>query len=489
MSRRTLLHIPVLLTAVYLLSGTTADPDLWGHVRFGQDMIRAHSVHVPEHYSFVSDKPWVNHEWLAEVLMAAAFDWFGTAGLIVLRLALVGSLMYLLWSALPRSHRFSILIVSTTALGIFLRAYPIRPQLMSLLLFAGVCAALIRAEDRRSLKPLLVIPPVLAVWVNLHGGWIVGLGAFGLWAAVRMLDAPWRTRGAIVLIGIAGLAATLVNPFGLEMWAFLRDTVRVERPMIADWQPTYTLPPAFWGAWIAGFVITAIALRRGCPPGCWPMLAMTIGLGVMAVRVSRLDAFFAIAAAFLAARSFAQEPDTSSRADTSDTGTARPRPVIVRWGLRAGVAVVVLAIFVRASSIPAAQGVLPDAHVAHYIQDQRLAGKMLTWFGWGQYVIWHFGPGLQVSMDGRRETVYTDAAISAHLKFYFGERDEWRYADELGADYVLLPAHLPVVTRLKENGWTAVCEGQFAALLSKGSHVSRCGQRESSVPARRFPEL
>jgi hypothetical protein len=488
MTQRSLLHGLVLSLAVYLLAGTTADPDLWGHVRFGQDMISAQSVHVPDHYSFAADKTWVNHEWLAEVLMASAFDRAGMTGLIVLRLALVGGLMCLLASALPRSHRLTVMVVSAAGLGIFLRAYPIRPQLMSLLLFGLVCRAMYRADEHKTLRPLLAVPPLFAIWVNLHGGWIVGFGVFGLWTAMSLFDASWRARSFLALVIGAAAAATLVSPYGFEMWTFLADTVRVERPMIGDWQPTYALAPGFWGAWIAGFVISIAAIRRGLPARSWAALAITVGLGVMAVRVSRLDAFFTIAAVFLAARSFRREQEAVTWQPPIDR-VARVRPDVARWSLATCAVILAAAVTTRASSIPVASGTVPDAHVAQFVRDQRLTGKMLTWFDWGQYVIWHFGPRLQVSMDGRRETVYSDDVIAAHLRFYFGERDEWRYADELGADYVLLPTGLPVVNRLKKNGWTTVCQGESATLLSRTRDAGQCRPGTGTATDRSFPEL
>ena len=59
---------------VLLLSRAPADPDLWGHVRFGRDLLAAGALTAIDPYSFTSDQPWINHEWLSEALMAAAFD-------------------------------------------------------------------------------------------------------------------------------------------------------------------------------------------------------------------------------------------------------------------------------------------------------------------------------------------------------------------------------------------------------------------------------
>jgi hypothetical protein len=481
MTWRTFLHSLLLLLAVYLLAGTTADHDLWGHVRFGQDMLAARTVQVPDTYSFASDKPWVNHEWLSELLMAASFNEFGVSGLVLLRLAIVAGVICLLWSALPRHHHFNSMVLSTAALGIFLRAYPIRPQLLSLLMFAIVGLALYRAEEKRSLKPLLVIPPVMALWVNFHGGWIVGLGVVGLWGALRMLNATRRDQALILMLIVGSAGATLLNPYGFGMWMFLAGTVGVERPMIADWQPTYMLPPAFWAPWLVSAGIAVLAVKRRLPPGSWRLLVIAASLGVMAIRVSRLDAFFAIAAVLLLARSLSHEPSPSA----SPTST-KVYPTL-RWSMAACALVMCVALTARASRIPAVPTLLPDRHVVEFMQQQGLHGRILTWFDWGQYVIWHFGPSLQVSMDGRRETVYSDEVVSAHLKFYFGEGDEWRYADELGAEYILLPARLPSVRRLQANGWQTMCEGSSAVLLTR--HAGRRCAGALATPERQFPEL
>src|SRR6266508_729623 len=64
-----------------VLTFTGADPDLWGHVRFGLDIIRDHGIPSVDPYSFTSDRTWLNHEWLAEVFMAGAFAAAGSVAL------------------------------------------------------------------------------------------------------------------------------------------------------------------------------------------------------------------------------------------------------------------------------------------------------------------------------------------------------------------------------------------------------------------------
>ena len=91
----------VLLAAV---THTNADPDLWGNVRFGLDILRDGAIPHTDTYSFTTDRAWVNHEWLSEVLIGHAFRAGGDVGLILLKLAAVGSIVLLLWLTLRRER-------------------------------------------------------------------------------------------------------------------------------------------------------------------------------------------------------------------------------------------------------------------------------------------------------------------------------------------------------------------------------------------------
>ena len=68
---------------------TSADPDLWGHVRFGLDLLAQHRLPSVDPYSFTQDIPWINHEWLSELLMGVAYQSAGATGLALLKGMLV----------------------------------------------------------------------------------------------------------------------------------------------------------------------------------------------------------------------------------------------------------------------------------------------------------------------------------------------------------------------------------------------------------------
>ena len=63
------IRIAILAVLCVVVSDSRADPDLWGHVRFGGDIAAAGGVVSADPYSFTSDIPWTNHEWLSELAM------------------------------------------------------------------------------------------------------------------------------------------------------------------------------------------------------------------------------------------------------------------------------------------------------------------------------------------------------------------------------------------------------------------------------------
>jgi hypothetical protein len=88
---------------VCVLVRTVADPDLWGHVRFGLDILESGQISRVDPYSYLtSGMPWINHEWLSEVMYAWAYLRGGTPGIVLLKAAL-GRLLFLLLSRHLRS--------------------------------------------------------------------------------------------------------------------------------------------------------------------------------------------------------------------------------------------------------------------------------------------------------------------------------------------------------------------------------------------------
>ena len=255
------IYLPWLALASVLLTATGTDPDLWGHVRFGIDWLQTRALPSIDPYSFTQDKPWVNHEWLSEALMAAAFTLAATAGLVMLKTIVVAGTAAGVWRRLRGSTALVSAGITTLAIaGALPLTTTVRPQIWSLL---GLTLLVPLLDDRPPTWRRMFSSAVLfGVWANLHGGWITGGAALALHAAIRSVRRPSDAARWLVL-GIVSLVATLVNPYGVGLWRFLATTVRSSRPDISEWAPfSSSESPLMWLSVIAPVALLAMLLRN-----------------------------------------------------------------------------------------------------------------------------------------------------------------------------------------------------------------------------------
>ena len=471
-----LVRLAMLAGALVLMAWTTADPDLWGHVRFGQDIIRDGGLTDTDPYSFTSDRPWVNHEWLAEVIMAAAFRADGARGLVVLKLLVIALTAGLVIAALRQRRWDPIghdLLVGAALLGIFGRVHPVRPQLFSVLLCATLLL-LLSLADRGRRRLLVLVPPVLALWANLHGGYLVGLGIVGIWTAVRLCRPATGgvRRPQLVLVGVATLAATLINPYGAGLWFFLGETVGPTRTEIGDWQMLLRTGPFLIGQFAIVTLVAALAIRTRRTDPAYVLIASSLCLATL--LISRFDAFYALAVVILLGPSLAQPRPIP----------AEPIPMLHMAALAAAGAVVIGAIAGRSSCIEIRTAPEPQATAFA----EGLRGRMLTFFDWGQYAIWHLSPAIQVSMDGRRETVYSEKITATHARIYVNAPDAAEQVEAFRPDWIWFPADWPVVARLETEGWSAAFKGPVSVILSRGPVTETVPFASPAQAPRCFPQ-
>jgi hypothetical protein len=462
--------IVVVLIVLPMAFRTVADPDLWGHTRFGLDMLATHTLPRDDPYSFTQDIPWINHEWLSELVMGGAYRAAGPLGLVVLKAALVAAFFALMATAYAGASP----LVAGSAL--FLAAWgtayvtsTLRPQLWTLIGVALICRLLMTAP-----RPwwLVALPTLFLVWVNMHGGWIVGAGLLVVWTSVQICrrGAP---RALIASVAVLSALATLVNPYGWQMWAFLATTVRMSRD-IAEWRPLLSLPALDWLPWLLAVIgVCVCAFSRPRPP--IERIAMTAMLAYAALRVARTAPLCVVAAVLLMRPSV-----LASRFNVPLTFDPPSRSAL------RGLAVALLALAVisgvvmtrLARCIPIEGGWSPDLVAGQALIDAKVRGKMVTWFDWGEYALWHLGGGLRVSMDGRRETIYSDTVLEEHFALYEGTPEGVAYLQRLNPDYVWLPA-----SKTRVRDWLAA-HGYRMDVDTAHSFVAVRADRSNVFPRR-----
>jgi hypothetical protein len=115
----------------------------------------------------------------------------------------------------------------------------------------------------------------------------------------------------------------------------------------------------------------------------------------------------------------------------------------------------------------------PEPQAARILTEGGASGRLLTYFDYGEYAIWHLSPDLRVSIDGRRETVYSDEAVERQFRFYLVPGDRKEIVRELKPDYIWMPSNLNVAKDLASDGWKPIFTGPRSVILSRGTFSAR----------------
>lgn len=244
--------IVILLFALLFISqiNTVVDIDLWWGLKTGEHIVKNLEIPRADIFSYtLQERPWIDHEWLSQVVMYFVFSNFGWPGLNLLKAFIIALCFFMLFFLASQGLKKTamplfFLLLSVLAFGY--RSF-IRPEIFSYLLF---CLFIYVLEKR---KPLYVLPFLQIAWVNLHGYFIIGpvlvflyfIGDFlsgekdvpkkflriFLWTIAACFINPYFYRGVLYPIGIAVDAFTaqkflmqkvheLMMPVSMSFWRF-----------------------------------------------------------------------------------------------------------------------------------------------------------------------------------------------------------------------------------------------------------------------------
>lgn len=269
------------------------NPDLWWHLSAGRWMLEHRALPRADFLSWTrAGAPWVDFEWLTQVLYWLAWRAGGGPALLALRVAALGGVLGLgAW--LVRLYGWGPAAQGLAALLLGVALYPLadlRPDNVSLLFFTGLLVAL---EARRLdlLKPRpahwLAAAACFALWANLHLAFLYGLLLVAFYIAGDLADAyrpvisgtgrRGRLDRAADYFGLLALggAATLLNPYSGQLYGVLTEhyaALRFLRDSICEWQMPDVTMPSFSGYWVVvifsfGAALAHFVKTRATPLG------------------------------------------------------------------------------------------------------------------------------------------------------------------------------------------------------------------------------
>jgi hypothetical protein len=445
--------VALLLAAAVNLSPNDVDPDIWGHVLYGEEVLAEGALPQTATHTYTAPRhPWVNHENISEIVFALGFRHFGPRGLLIGK-CLAGLFVIGLMIAAARAKRVEMAAILVTLVLVTLNLagfWAVRPQLLSFVSFAIMMALVERAfrhwdqTHRAELAWLIPVPLVIAFWTNSHGGFAAGVCVLGAYLVGRSLEAvyyrgkaAWPQVAALAACGAATVLATLANPYGIGLHRWMIRSLGSPRPEITEWSA-----PKFGDDFFYPFTLLTIvavvalaASRRRRDLTQWVVLALVFW---QAATHLRHIAFFAllcgywlpvhIESIFDRLRKGAADAQAKSAAAAASS-SASPWPGrVIAVALCATLAVLCVRLTHRLADYPVQRDKYP-VDALEYMARQNLSGKLVVSFNWAQYAIAALAPEVDVAFDGRFRTCYPQQVVDMHFDFLIGDVGEHRHRD------------------------------------------------------------
>lgn len=468
-------HRPAIVVAVagvlLLLSGaaTFVDPDAWHLMALAREIVTLGSMPLTDRFAYTPTVfPVVQHEWGTGMLLYVLATHGGIVALQIARCLLIAVLVLgALRVARLRGATPGVLaaLAAPAIVMSWIGLTALRPQLITLA-FLSVWLQLIESDRRGERR---WIPMALAghvVWLNMHGGFVVGMAFLGLHALEQAARRrPW---GHIVGTLLAMALLVAVNPYGLSYYGYLADALTMARPLIGEWGPIWKAHPVGFGVYLATVAIAGVALVQTglARADGWPILAASTYLAASHERHVSIYAlvWFAYVPGLVAS--------TPAGRVVQRLWERPPTVATYATGL-AALAVSASFFLSRHPWRLTVPGTTPDGAPAaypvgpvDYLAANDVRANLLLPFGVGAFVSWKLHPHIKVSLDSRYEVAFPPELLVAHLDF-FAARPGWRdFLDTYPTDLVLAPARAPVVDALAtQTAWTIVYRDDAYVLL------------------------
>ena len=257
-----------LIVLGYSATYNSIDPDFGWHLRTGQLMLER-GVPKIDWYSYTMPSfPWIDHEWLTDVFIYKIYSFFGLTFLLLVFLSVFASAFIIL---IKRKLFFYFLLPIVLGFLASLGFLGIRPQLLTVFFVAALLAILNKFLQNPNTRLIYLCPILFLIWVNLHGGFLVGLLFIFLFLVLEIFkktklfnraislrffsgqnfkieepkERPWyRDVKAKILsiILIASAAATFINPYGLRIYKEIFSSVGDSflKAHINEWMPLFS---------------------------------------------------------------------------------------------------------------------------------------------------------------------------------------------------------------------------------------------------------
>ncbi|HVI07731.1 MAG TPA: hypothetical protein VND65_05505 [Candidatus Binatia bacterium] len=490
------------LSYTSLSSRLLGDAGAGWHIRTGQIILATHSIPRTDPFSSsMSGHTWYAWEWLFDVGVGELDRAAGLNAVVAFAALVIGLTFSLSFRLLTRrgAGLLVALILTMLATSASMIHFQARPHVVSWL-FTVIWLWILDSDGpepefgNSSGNPAWILPALMLLWVNIHGGFLIGfvliaiycVGAAWDWLTLkeeRFEDAlrKIRARSRVIVLAtdfILCAAATLVNPYGyrlhIHIYRYLSNRFLMEH--IDEFQS----PNFHYAAQKCFAVLLILALialtfkRKGIGPSHALLVVFAVFSGLYASRnipVSSLLLILVIGPVF------------SDKVDEMTNWRNLERQFLDRMkaielGSRGhlwAVAAVAFTIFVTVNGGRLQSAQLMNAQfdgrrfpvrAVDFLVTHHIPGPVLAPDAWGGYLIYRLYPRLKVVVDDRHD-LYGEEFLRSYLKMIHLEPGWQDFLKQHPARVIVLPAGSALSNLLLEvPDWTRIYSDDTAVIFA-----------------------
>ena len=470
--------------AVIAVARGIQDADYHWHVTTGRLIAETGRVPTTDPYSFTwAGRPWTAHEWLSELFIYRLVEAVGPLGAVIVFGAVTAGVFAVLGSAL-RARGVGLPAIATASCAGAVAVIPymtVRPQVISWLLLAALVAGLMALRPERRRWSLLLVP-LFALWSNLHGLYVVGLGALAVYVLFSLAGRTPMAAGRRWIVGSAVGAAlasalTPAGPMGLLYPLRYVEGGDWGLAHIAEWQSPNFHDPASVGL-LALILLVAANGGRAAPGWLNALSLVGVAMSLLALRNAPVAVVFAVPVLAIGLDDRLRAVAASRRARRPATPRTElaPRDRVARrileTALTAGLVVAAAILFLPQSPIlrgePLGSADLPRAGVDR-LESVAPDSRVLVEYGWGGHVISRLhDDGGRVFVDGRND-MYDEAILDDYTAIRDADPGWPALVERYAVEAILFPPSAPLVRGAAQSeGWCEVLRDEAQVLLMRG---------------------
>ena len=469
--------------------GLLGDCDTGYHIRAGEWILAHHSVPHHDMFSFLSPPlPWTAHEWLSEIIMALIHRAFGLTGLVIFFSGILALVSLLLFRMLRKEGNNIILAVFMVLLATVSSQihWLARPHVFSLL-FILVWYWILEEYRLHGKNRLYLLPPIMLLWVNLHGGFLAGFMLLGIYLVGELPDcfsqdgekrttARQRLKALSITTAIC-VPVSCINPYGFHILLFPFNLV--SNKLIMDNVTEFLSPnfhePSPFKYLILGLV-TILALSRE-RLRLVEILLLLVFLNMSLYSVRYIPLF-----ALISAPIFLRQADkllADSRGKLSGIFSKKAAN-IAEIDASSGGILWPIAAFVTVAWLVASGNILygfdpkvkPVAAV-NFIEKAHIPGNMYNNDEFGDYVIYAAWPRYKVFFDGRSD-MYGSGRLKEYMQIMNFE-DGWeKTLEKYRINWIFFDTNSRFTRFLMERkDWVLIYQDKVASIFMKNIASNR----------------